>query len=109
MTNPLLRKGNVPAVGLRGATPVARIAALADPGSADYLPPSGASPHLARFGIAAHEDDGLVLARVRVHGVPMLVAAQDERYLAGSVGERHGAALQAMVAVSYTQSDAADE
>ena len=38
------------------------------------------------------------MARVRVHGAPMLVAAQDERYLAGSVGERHGKALQMMAA-----------
>ena len=100
MTNPLPRKTQDPAFGLRGATPVARIAAIADPGSAEYLPPIGASPHLARFGIAAHENDGLVIARARVHGTPMLVAAQDERYLAGSVGERHGAALQAMVATA---------
>ena len=100
MTNPLPRETQEPAFGLRGATPVARIAALADPGSAEYLPPIGASLHLARFGIAAHEDDGLVIARARVHGAPMLVAAQDERYLAGSVGERHGAALQAMVATA---------
>ncbi len=100
MTNPLPWKPQDPARSLRVATPAARITAVADPGSAHFLPPAGASPHLARFGIPAHEDDGIVIARARVHGAPMLVAAQDEHYLAGSVGERHGKALQAMVATA---------
>ena len=75
---------------LRAEVPAARIAALADPGSAHFLPPAGASPHLARYGIATHDDDGVVTARVRIHVASVLLAAQDERYLAGSVGERHG-------------------
>jgi malonate decarboxylase beta subunit len=83
--------------GLRAATPAARIAALADAGSAHFLAPAGSSPHLARYGIAAHDDDGIVAARIRVNGEPMVVAAQDETFLAGSVGERHGRALLAMV------------
>jgi len=83
--------------GLRAATPLARIAALADPGSAHFLAPAGASPHLARYGIAAHDDDGIVAARVRVNGESMVVAAQDQTFLAGSVGERHARALQAVV------------
>ena len=89
--------------GLRAELPAARIAALADPGSTRLLPPAGASPHLARYGIATHDDDGVVTARVRIHGVPMLVAAQDERYLAGSVGERHGQALQSMIAAARAE------
>jgi malonate decarboxylase beta subunit len=88
---------------LRAEVPATRIAALADPGSAHFLPPAGASPHLARYGIAAHDDDGVVTARVRVHGAPMLIAAQDERYLAGSVGERHGNALQSMIAAARAE------
>ena len=83
--------------GLRMATPLARIAALADPGSAHFLAPAGASRHLTRHGIVPHEDDGVVTARVQVQGTPMLVAAQDERFLSGSVGERHGRALHALV------------
>ena len=79
--------------GLRAATPLERIAALADPGSAQLLPPAGASPHVARYGVTAQTDDGILLARIHVQGAPMLVAAQDDRYLAGSVGERHGRAL----------------
>lgn len=85
---------------LRASTPLERIAALADPGSVQLFPPAGASPHLARYGIDVREDDGIAIARARVHGAPMFVAAQDERYLAGSVGERHGRALHAMVAAA---------
>jgi malonate decarboxylase beta subunit len=93
--------------GLRAAAPLARIAALADAGSAHCFPPAGASPHLTRHGIAAQEDDGIVVARVRVQGLPIVVAAQDERYLAGSVGERHGKALQAMAAGALREPPAA--
>ena len=100
MTNSSHAQGQQPRPSLLDATPLARIAALADPGSAHFFPSPGASPHLARFGIAAQEDDGIAIARVRVHGAPMFVAAQDERYLGGSVGERHGKALQAMIATA---------
>ena len=93
--------------GMRAASPQMRIAALADPGSAHFFPPAGASPHVGRYGITAHDDDGIVIARVRVQGAPMLVAAQDEHYLAGSVGERHGRALQAMVAGARREPPAA--
>jgi malonate decarboxylase beta subunit len=92
---------------LRDATPGERIDALADPGTVELLPPAGASPHLARYGIAARDDDGVTLARVRVHGAPMLVAAQDEQYLAGSVGERHGRALHAMAVAARHERPAA--
>ena len=81
---------------LRDADPASRIAALADPGSVDPLPPAGASASLARFGIVARADDGISVARGRLAGAPIMIAAQDERYLAGSVGERHGDALRAM-------------
>ena len=82
---------------LRLAMPLARIAALADPGSVRRLPPAGASRHLARYGIAPHDDDGVVTAQVRLQGTPMLIAAQDERFLSGSVGEQHGRALHGLV------------
>lgn len=81
---------------LRDAEPSSRIALLADPDSVDAFPPAGASAHLARFGITPRADDGIVIARAELAGAPILVAAQDERYLAGSVGERHGDALRTM-------------
>lgn len=81
---------------LRDMEPASRVVALADGGDVDWFAPAGASPHLARFGIAARGDDGVVVARGRIDGARMIVAAQDERYLAGSVGERHGRALEAV-------------
>jgi len=62
MTTPRPHKPQDPACSLRAATPAARIAALGDPGSVECFPPAGASPHLARFGIVAQEDDGIVMA-----------------------------------------------
>ena len=76
----------------------ARLAALADPGTLALDAPAGASPDLARFGIAARDDDGIVTGRARVEGRDVLVAAQDERFLRGSVGKRHGDALAALAA-----------
>lgn len=93
--------------GLRMASPHARIAALADTDTLQPLPSAGPSPHIARYGIAPHGDDGIVVARVRVGGVPMIVAAQDEHYLAGSVGERHARALCAMVETARREQPAA--
>lgn len=84
-----------------------RILALADRESVEFLPPAGASPHLARFGIAAQDDDGVVTARVRVGGAPMLVASQDARFLGGSVGAHHAKALQAVFAAARAESAAA--
>ena len=98
-TNARPRKAHdadAPLRALRDAQPAARIAAIADAGSVERFPAAGASPHLARFGIVARPDDGIVIARARLDGAPILVAAQDERYLAGSVGERHGEALRAL-------------
>jgi malonate decarboxylase beta subunit len=92
---------------LHTASPNARILALGDAGSVQWLPRAGPSPHIARYGIAPHGDDGIVAARVRVGGAPMLVAAQDEHYLGGSVGERHGHALCALVETARREQPAA--
>jgi biotin-independent malonate decarboxylase beta subunit len=51
------------------------------------------SPHLARWGIAAQDDDGVALARATIFGAPVLIAAQDERFLGGSAGAHHADAL----------------
>ena len=52
------------------------------------------SPHLARWGIAAQDDDGIVVARATIDGAPVLFAAQDERFLGGSAGANHADALR---------------
>jgi malonate decarboxylase beta subunit len=84
--------------GLRTLDAHARIERLADASSVEFRPSAGPSPHVARFAIASQDDDGVAIAAATLHGAPILVAAQDERYLAGSVGERHGKALAAMFA-----------
>ena len=85
----------------------ARLAAIADPGSLALDAPAGASPDLARFGIAAHDDDGVVTGRARLDGRDVLVAAQDERFLRGSVGRLHGGALAALAARAWSERPAA--
>jgi malonate decarboxylase beta subunit len=73
--------------------PIARLAALADAGSLEPFPPAGASPHVTRWGIAPAADDGIVCARLAIAGARVLAAAQDARFLGGSIGAHHGAAL----------------
>ncbi len=74
--------------------PSARLAALADAGTLTALPAAGASPHLARWGIAAGADDGVVSARLAVDATRVLAVAQDARFLGGSIGVNHGVLLQ---------------
>ena len=85
-------------VALRALAPRERIAAIADPGSVQPVDASfdapRPSPHLARWGIAAQDDDGVVIARAAIGGAAVLVAAQDERFLRGSAGANHGDALR---------------
>ena len=86
------------AASLAPLAPADRIAALADAGSFVADPPVGASPDLARFGVVAREDDGIVTGRARIAGRDVLVAAQDERFLRGAAGPRHALALAALFA-----------
>jgi malonate decarboxylase beta subunit len=79
---------------LRPLPALSRIAVLADGGAITPLGAPRTSPHLRRFGIAAQDDDGLATARGRIAGEPVLMAAQDERFLGGSVGANHGDALR---------------
>jgi len=97
--------------GLRRLAPRERIAAIADGGS---LAPVNAaleaprpSPHLARWGIAAQDDDGVVVARAKIHGEPVLIAAQDERFLRGSAGANHADALGKLFTLARVERPAA--
>jgi malonate decarboxylase beta subunit len=85
-------------IALRPLSPRERIAAVADPGSVQSVDASfdapRPSPHLARWGIAAQDDDGIVVARATLDGVKVLLAAQDERFLGGSAGANHGDTLR---------------
>src|SRR6185369_8669707 len=81
---------------LRAATPHERLARLADTGEFEEIDAIRPSAHLARFGIAAQADDGVVCARLAIAGRAVLAAAQDARFLGGSVGANHGAKLGAL-------------
>ena len=87
--------------------PGERIAAIADPGSVApvdaALSAPRPSPHLARWGIAAHDDDGVVFARATLGGAPVLVAAHDERFLGGSAGANHAEALRSLFRVALAE------
>ncbi len=96
---------------LRARAAGERIAAIADPGSIapvnDLLAAPRPSPHLARWHLATQDDDGLVTARATIGGMPMLVAAQDERFLGGSAGASHADALRAVVHAARRERPAA--
>lgn len=101
----------VTTTALRPLAPCERIAAIADPGSVAAVDPALSaprpSPHLARWGIAAQEDDGVVFARATVNGAPVLIAAQDERFLGGSAGANHAAALHTLFRIALAERPAA--
>ena len=86
------------ALPLRTLSPRERITAVADPGSVQSVDASfeapRPSPHLARWGIAAQDDDGVVVARATIDGAKVMIAAQDERFLGGSAGANHGDTLR---------------
>jgi malonate decarboxylase beta subunit len=87
--------------------PAARLSAIADEGSVVPLAPAGSSPHLARWGIAPAADDGIVCARIAVDARPVLAMAQDARFLGGSVGANHGAALKRLFQLALDERPAA--
>ena len=51
------------------------------------------SPHLHVFDLPEQFDDGMVVGRGRLDGAPVLVAAQEGRFMGGAFGEVHGAKL----------------
>ncbi|MDP4002171.1 biotin-independent malonate decarboxylase subunit beta [Methylobacterium sp. NEAU K] len=78
------------------ATARQRVVALADPGSVrEFLPPTERrmSPHLPLFDLPRAFDDGIVVGRATLDGKPVLIAAQEGRFMGGAFGEIHGAKL----------------
>jgi malonate decarboxylase beta subunit len=73
-----------------------RLDLLLDAGSfVEFVPPTEreTSPHLALFDLPEQFDDGMVVGRGRLDGRPVLVAAQEGRFMGGAFGEVHGAKL----------------
>ena len=81
-----------------------RIDALVDAGSfVEFIGPAlrEKSPHLAIFDLPEQFDDGIVVGRGRLDGVPMLVAAQEGRFMGGAFGEIHGAKLTGLLRAAH--------
>ena len=77
-----------------------RIDALVDAGSfAEFIGPAlrEISPHLAIFDLPEQFDDGIVVGHGRLDGTPVLVAAQEGRFMGGAFGEVHGAKLTGLL------------
>ncbi|MHC2438758.1 biotin-independent malonate decarboxylase subunit beta [Bradyrhizobium sp. USDA 4451] len=77
-----------------------RVDALLDPGSfVEFIGPEQRemSPHLSIFDLPEQFDDGIVVGRGRLDGSPVLVAAQEGRFMGGAFGEVHGAKLTGLL------------
>lgn len=78
----------------------ARVRLLLDPGSfLEFIGPEmrEVSPHLQVFGLPEQFDDGIVVGQGRLAGSPVLVAAQEGRFMGGAFGEIHGAKLTGLL------------
>ena len=77
-----------------------RLATLLDAGSfAEFIGPEERtmSPHLDLFGLPKQFDDGMIVGRGLLAGEPVLVAAQEGRFMGGAIGEEHGAKLTGLL------------
>lgn len=77
-----------------------RVRLLLDAGSfVEFIGPEmrEVSPHLRVFDLPEQFDDGIVVGRGRLDGAPVLVAAQEGRFMGGAFGEVHGAKLTGLL------------
>ena len=77
-----------------------RVAALLDPGSfVEFIGPEQReiSPHLAIFDLPEQFDDGMIVGRGTIKARPLLIAAQEGRFMGGAFGEVHGAKLTGLL------------
>ena len=77
-----------------------RVDGLLDAGSfEEFIGPElrETSPHLPLFDLPQQFDDGMVVGRGRLDGAPVLVAAQEGRFMGGAFGEVHGAKLTGLL------------
>jgi malonate decarboxylase beta subunit len=85
----------------------ARVRAIADRDSVRALEPGPASPWLSRYGFDARAGDGLTTARGAIGTRPVLFAAQDPDYLAGTIGAMHADALRTLLLCAQSERPAA--
>ncbi|MBB3455040.1 malonate decarboxylase beta subunit [Rhizobium sp. BK313] len=77
-----------------------RVAALLDPCSfVEFIGPEQReiSPHLAIFDLPEQFDDGMIVGRGTIKARPLLIAAQEGRFMGGAFGEVHGAKLTGLL------------
>ena len=77
-----------------------RVAQLLDRGSfVEFIGPElrETSPHLKLFDLPEQFDDGIVVGQGKLEGKPVLVAAQEGRFMGGAFGEVHGAKLTGLL------------
>jgi malonate decarboxylase beta subunit len=55
------------------------------------------SVHLDMFELPRQFDDGMIVGRGLLEGAPVLVAAQEGRFMGGAIGEVHGAKLTGLL------------
>ena len=90
------------------ATARQRLAGLLDPRSfTEFLGPSERveSPHLHIFDLPRAFDDGVVVGRGALGGIPVLVAAQEGQFMGGTFGEVSGAKLVGLVRAARDHKD----
>ena len=91
------------------ATARERIAGLLDTDSfKEFIEPTEreVSPHLHLFDLPEAFDDGIVVGRGTVKDKPVLVAAQEGRFMGGTFGEVHGAKLVGLLRYARDHQDA---
>ena len=77
-----------------------RLLGLVDPGTfSECLGPAEreSSQHLRIFDLPSQFDDGIVIGSASIEGRPVLVAAQEGRFMGGAFGEVHGAKLTGLL------------
>ncbi len=77
-----------------------RLAALVDPDTfTELVGPveRETSAHLGIFDLPSQFDDGIVIGTAAIDGKPVLVAAQEGRFMGGAFGEVHGAKLTGLL------------
>jgi malonate decarboxylase beta subunit len=93
-------RGHVLTTSWYEASARTRLRFLLDAGSLqEFIGPEmrEVSPHLRLFDLPEQFDDGIVVGRGRLSGVPVFVAAQEGRFMGGAFGEIHGAKLTGLL------------
>lgn len=83
-----------------------RVLGLVDAGTFDEIfPPSKhlLSPHLESLDLPGAFDDGVVIGRGSLEGQPVFVAAQEGKFMGGSVGEIHGAKITGLLELAKVE------